>query len=801
MFTALGACGAGTIYAAGTHVASQRDSGSSTNEFIIFYKDLDVFLSAKVPPKFQQVQVGSLQGVLTFVEDKRGVAATTSDGRTWSPLGIVRPAHFGVYPNVETDQTVNITRLIYWSAMNEREVLWASGKYVFSDVAVVEDTVFVDWKCDGPVELYSNKVAPVRKWADDYFIKFGAKTIRHDHSITSIFQGDARIALGSTQDIDEHALLVCKSTHMIETDHRGQARHGFTMPARVVNDTVVELDRAAPCTALVGNVSGEVQSVISTSELVVAGLENLSRSEARYKINFETIGGVPSDKDAYVVDFDVDRQSILCHESNGTFPKGLVSGDRFTLVRELVVYISHAAHVSIVGDFTFSRAFHDDAKPLDLGFRGLQIDRGLRPYLRGLTFRNFSEAGLKLDFCYEARVSNIECIGSNRAYRSYYGTGYGVSNCQSSFSTFENIIGFNCRRTLDFGGTQGASYFCRAENVRGFGGGTAYDGTRFWPEGKAWQSVVGSHGGAFFTEYTNCVGIDVKGVLNLRGDDEVAKDIRGFGKIRHMVNTFISGSCQIDGIYYSNRNNEIGYKEKYRKFSDSDAGLTDVIRISCDRRVQGKPITVRNVDCFGVKRSLFSCKYNGNVGPLIYGDIAIVVDDEGNTGDEFWLIRNTGKGTPVLNMATICNGNVSVINNRAYPKRVIRDIDLSSFKVISGVAHKLPGGRVMVQLADDTAIGLDVWQRPTTPLVLWLDSKDKGSLLFNSFVVAGMGDDRANGNSAHGVNILSVDLVGTTGDDDAVNIAYFPPGSPKLFIENRYGSKKVIMIDCPALTL
>ena len=63
-------------------------------------------------------------------------------------------------------------------------------------------------------------------------------------------------------------MVIVQTTRMIETDHRGQARHGFVVPvARVINSTQIELQRTIPTTCLTTNVNGSVTSVSSADFL------------------------------------------------------------------------------------------------------------------------------------------------------------------------------------------------------------------------------------------------------------------------------------------------------------------------------------------------------------------------------------------------------------------------------------------------------------------------------------------------------------------------------------------------------
>jgi len=739
--------------------------------------------------------------ILEFVRDAAGTALTTADGSTWSPVGDVRPAHWGIERGV--DETTKLLTMISWAAANSRKILWPSGVYELSEIEILQDVVNVDWEAvGGPVIIRSNKIEPNGPgYFDDHFVKIGTPIIRTDALTQSISPGSSTLHMGSTADIDDSTLLICRTSHVIETDHRGQARHGFVVPAKIMSGTQAQIERDIPCTAIVGNVSGSIAAVNSSTDITVTGLESLSRSEGRYEINFTTVGGVAADEDAKVTDFDPTTQRLECHSDNNSFPTGLQVGDTFTLVRKVEVDIVKATRVRIKGDFEFQRGTTTDATAGDLGFRGLVIEHAHSLELEGLTVRGFSETGILTKWCFGGYGRNIKAIDCNRAYDVDDGTGYGVSVRACFGMVWENITGHACRRTLDFIGTDGACYDCKTKNISGDGGGVAYDGESFWPEGPTRQSVTGSHGASFGTLYENPTGTNTHCVLNLRGDYEAVKETRGSGAMDRLVYLFRGGSIDLDGLHYTNRQTEIGVQENYRVGSTTDEYLQDVIRIDPAARISGRMTSIKNVNAVGVTRSFISVEGGGDLGPLSYGGVSIVVTDEPDDQQEFNLLRRSGTAATTLAAPTICTGEVSLINDSAYPKADMRDID-SDFSFGANVVHKLPGDRYAVYLLDDTAVIIDAYRRGTTILDLYTDNRGRDEHLFNGWLHYGRATNFTDNGSGDGVDIVGAALTGTTGTDGNISVSYRPAdGEDALYIENRRGADELIIFHCPAVSI
>lgn len=740
----------------------------------------------------------------------------------YEPEGVASPRHWGISPSDTLDQTQSITAMLSWTDLTGRQLDWDDGMYRFSVYLSTAQKPKVKWRTNGKTVLFSTKTAPVGpNYEDDYFIKYTAPTIRTDDITADFFAGGTRLSMASTADIFVGTMVIVQTTRMIETDHRGQARHGFVVPvSRVVSSTQIELQKAIPITCLTTNVNGSVTAVTSATALVVSGLAALERSEARYKITFNT--GAAAGLSAFVGDFDVDTQTISCDPNNGSFPPGIVAGDAFTLVRAATISVTNAVGFDVQGNIEFGRPFHTGATAGDLGFRGLFLEKGDRPILKGAIARNFSETGIRIGgWCYAPDVSDIECYNANRAYNGSDGTGYGVSVFQSSWGTFENISGSGCRRILDFGGTQGASYHNETENISGSGGGETYvAGQRFWPvSGGTENSVVGSHGAAVGTVYNDSRGYDVHGILNCRGDAEKARGIYGTGAIAQMLNQFNGDGIDADGIYYRDAGFDWSVpKNKRLQPSDSSKKLRDVIRIAAYNIIPSRAHNIRNVDIQGLTRSLVSIEGPGSVGPIAFQNANLFIDNESGGNPNFDVVRNTG-GSSITLAGNVLLDDVRIQNNPSAPKSTINWLQLANFTLASGVLIRLPTGQLMAQIPDDGVITVPTTRTLGTAIMsLRAHATGRQWHLINALLWAGTANDKsrlasttATGVSGYGsstklensynVDILSTVLTGTTGADGKMSVAYNPNSESKLYIENRTGESIYAVITCDAVAI
>lgn len=324
-----------------------------------------------VPGLVASIGVKAGNRILNYARDNGGTALTTGDGQRWSPADeVVRPDHFGVTVNSPSDQTEQITKLLDWTSAIGRELCWLGGTYRFTSYNCPNLSPRVKWSSQGGrTILRSIKAAPdATSSLSEFAVNFRGATIRQDTVTNNVSAGGARVNLNSTADIvPGETVLVFGSTRMIETDNRGQKRHGFACVAsRIVSPTVVELEKAIPIDMAISDITGVTVTAVGASTCTVAGLTAFSRSDVLYRLKFNTVGGVASGVTALPLSFDPATQTYT-FDSNSPRPAGLTNGDSITVERLLVCTLASPAIVDIDEGIVFERDPTFNATPGDAG--------------------------------------------------------------------------------------------------------------------------------------------------------------------------------------------------------------------------------------------------------------------------------------------------------------------------------------------------------------------------------------------------------------------------------------------------
>lgn len=724
-----------------------------------------------------------------------------ADGRPYRIAGYATPAMFGVHPG-PADQTAAVRAMLDLTTLHGIELRWSAGTYRFHSYNCPHAAPRVRWRSSGKVILESMKTAPAGPGFDvDYFIQFSAASKHVVAATANLERGASQITVASTAGISDGDLLLLMSSRTIETDHRGQARHGAAIPVgRLIDATTIELDRPVPFSAIVGSRQNcQVISRVSATELVVANMPSaVTRASARYRARWTT--GAAVGVGSRIVDFDPGTMRMKFHTSGNILPASVVAGDLFTLEREVEVQVNHACSVDICGDFLLNRSLHLTATDNDLGFRGLRVTHAVGGQITGVSTRGFSECGIRLVWCYGLRVSRGKMDYCNRAWGGSDGTGYGVSVVQSHAVEVSHIQAYATRRVVDFTGTLGACYDCTASHITGYGNGAAYSGGQFWPAGTVGQSVAGSHGAAFRTLYQSISGFDTAGIMNCRGDAERIRNVFGTGNINYMVNAFQGDFPDVDGLYYRDMGHDWALALNRRlQPVQASAKLTAAVRIAGYSIIDSRVIKLRNVHLEGVAGSIIDINGVGRVGPIILQNIAAYVNDEnGESNNGFHVIRSSGGSTALA--GNVVMDNVRIFNNPSAPHSPLYWMRFSSFTQDHGYFVRTPCGRVAIYLADDSVGKIPVVHGPTVArLSVYPLEANNSWCLLDAVVWADFANNRAPVAHSSGVTVVKPPLTGTTGADNHVTVSFRPGSNSELHIENRTGSAQWFLIECSSL--
>lgn len=700
--------------------------------------------------------------------------------------------------------TALVTAMVQYCATAGVELHWGPGPYRFDSVACEADDLRALWSSRAVrTVMYSTKSVPLSdSYEADYFVKLRGSALATGTITTALTAGGTRLTLDAATvallKVGE-SLIHVQSNRVIETDDRGQARVGWCSPvARIINDTTVELTRAFPMSVLASNSAVYTVTAVNASSrtITAAAAAGFNTHVMRYRLTFSTLGGAASTASKLPSNYNPDTGTYTF--ASGAYPTGVQVGDTFVVDRTLSYTASNSAKIDISG-ISFERDPHTGAAAGDVGFRGLYLARCLNPRIDNLTFRNFSETGLRIESSYGGEIENIDCHYCNRAYNVNDGTGYGVSVYQSSWGTYRNIFGFSCRRTLDVAGTQMIAWGNQIENVHGYGGGEAYDGNRFYPNGPTLCTVAGSHGAGYQTRYRDIRGASTYGVVNIRGEDEEIQGIWGCGQMQELLHIFYGDGVKASGFYYTDQRPDwLANPGLYSK-STRNGKLVDVISI--DGTVNGyKPHHFSDFAIRGLSRSCVSLDTAPTIGGLVLGGmIDLEVDNEDGDNATFSYIRATGTGTPTI-LGVVDLGRPTIRNKISAPKTTINLMTMGNFTFASGAYVKWPDGSVRATIADDGVLKLPVHASGTGVLDLRLVAAGRtGSAARKATGVvlssAGREDSTTIGQST-GVEYPTVPLSGTTGTDGVVSVAFTPAGAAGqyLYIENRRGAADLFAI-------
>jgi hypothetical protein len=339
--------------------------------------------------------------------------------------------------------------------------------------------------------------------------------------------------------------------------------------------------------------------------------------------------------------------------------------------------------------------------------------------------------------------------------------------------------------------------------VTGYGGGSAYDGLRFFPQGPTNCSVVGSHGAAWNTVYSESKGGGVNVVVNLRGFDEAVHGVYGSGAMEHLVSSFIGDGVVWDGGWYSDGIADWVTDQKYFYGYGLGGKLRSALNITASSIIPTKPHMVSNLRLKGVIQAIVDVTDGGSVGPIILsGALDVITDNEQGDQTAFNYIRATGSGTKTLT-APVLIGRVNLLNKPTAPKTSIAVISLSNFTLVTGAYVRQPNGEVLCIIPDDGVFKMLVRRDGTTRFSIRKTSNAGSPAAFvnDALLRYANGTDSAPVPNSSNVDFATGTVpTGTTGVDGKLTVYFRPTDAENnLYIENRLGSSQGFYIECDAL--
>jgi len=762
--------------------------------------------------KIQNFQDGTLIFAGNTLYTKNSNSTAINDLPGLEPANIVTPDHWGIVTNV--DQTSLISSMVLYAAQNGRELEWGNGEYQFSQIAItnVPYPVF-KWssKSEKTILRSTKTVADSVGFVQGYGVNKAT-----GYATAGVTAGTTEISLPANvvSAIDlENDILILSSTRVIETDDRGEYTHGIVVKVtQIISPVSVQIDTPFYVNMDVGTTPDIIVTAVNATDyqFTCNSLIGQSVSDVRYQLVFQILNGQPSTLACLPSYFDSTTGTFTFAYSSGLgqptdFPTGVMVGDVLTINRQIRADVYAASKVDIQ-NITFTRAPQLNASSGDAGFVGLYFQHTDTPIIQNCNFEWFSEAAVQLSNIYNPQVHQLRVRGCNRAYDTTNGTGYAVVLRGSNGGNISNIIGNSCRRIVDIGGYMSStlnttSYSVKVNDIVGLGGGTTFTGVPFWPNGIDNQTVAGSHGGSFFSEYTNIKGYQTTGIMVIRGDSERISGVFGVGKMLYMTFIQYGGIPAMENFYYTNGQASWISNLELDSSLTAQGNLQAVIHLDISNTKNIEPLSLSNLTIHGVEQSIIQLINSGTVGPITLGGILDIQTTYGTFSEApstFGVIVHTGENSASLS-GPIKFGNPTIRNHPANPQNSIIYLNVNSITIPDGLPLYYPDGSIRIYVSDSSVISL-----PTTgQSVGWLTLRSNNppgrpQKCAMIALALGAGQDTVTFGLSTGMSFLSTALTGTTGPTEQINASYGKWGInefPVLQIENRTGERRFLVIN------
>ena len=711
---------------------------------------------------------------------------------------IINAADYGVIGGLP-DETVNLQKAFEAALLRNGILELNPGVYNYTTLKVTanDTSKHIMLYARGKVTFNCIKTTPdISNYDADYAIK-----------LTGFFQTEVSLTadgnintglltLSSVAGINPNDLLEVKSSRLIQTDSRGNAREGQLVRVNSVNPPLsrvgldVPLEYYAPASRVT---NGAVNVATSTTQFILSGID-LPEREAM--VSFRFTSGTLNGQTRFVTAWDNVTKVAKFDGDQAAWPAGAAPGDTFSLVWETKVSVIKPITARVVGDFNFTRALHTGAAPGDVGFRGLDIVYGDIPIVSGVTAKRFSETGIRFRSCFRPIIRDSIATDANRAYNVFDGTGYGVSFNQCFEGIADNVSTYRCRKGIDIIGAQHISWRTRIVNCNDSGGGVDYVGNAFWPTGPTENTGLGSHGSGYGTLYSNCQVADKFLGWGCRGLEETIQNCQHRGYGESCVRYWYGGGLTVDGFTYNDRFSEIGRdaSNRYMISGDPESRCLQFMEVYTDSRsyIQTLPLTIKNVTARKLRLAFiqfFGMGTSGTMYNLTLGDNVVWASPEGGTNVEFTFVR--------------CEDTKQMfnLNNLGGNRYSFDGTEYSTFWMINPNTDQImPAGTLArlddflwtASIADDAVLKIPVGNGANMAMLTMFDrDRDRTYRVADAI----LGFDRAvdysplQATNKVGTQLSNTVLNGTTGTDGQVTLAYRPGTERYFYIENRTGAE------------
>jgi hypothetical protein len=745
--------------------------------------------------------LGTVGGSGTYWHDATDVTSldngftviTANDGGRWKLIinGFVSVKQAGAKGDGVNDDTTRIQTAIDYCALNDTTLLFNSGTYLYTTLLVIGSRQKLKLLAEPNVVLHSTKAAADQtNFNADYAIKLYGTFISTQLLSTAAPVGSSIINVPSTTGMQKGDLLVAKSTRLIENESRGIAYEGQTcLIDEVISGTQIRLSESLQFNAAKEvDLTGTINTSTSTTELVLDGIGAEARN---IQCTMTFTSGALSGQARGLTKWDNVTKIATFSVAWPSLP---APGDTFKI--EWVTNVLHytSLDIDISGDFHFTRAKQTNAVSPAFGFRCFDIwyTAGLR--IDGIQVSNFSEIGINVNYAYRPIITDIKVSYANRSYDITNGTGYGVGISGCYAANVRGVTAHACRRAVDIGGNL-ISWDSIVKDVTMYGGGVAYNGLEFWPNGATENAGFGSHGAACQTTYENCKSVNTYFGLTLRGKDEKAINCTSLGPCGSPILIGSGGGHIIDGYRYYDKFTSADFNtDKRWETSNDPTQRPDIFAsIYADDLAENCTITLINCIANSVKDRFIRYERVGvDIGSLVVGNNYCRAHREGEAAGTFRFI--TSADTNYFQGFHDLGGNRYDLNPTDYTQQFYTDIGGTGFSPMNNSPVQLKDDLWYIIIPDDTVGIIPLPYYMTCMLVDVFDQiKDRGYRGVGMLIWQERNIDYSPlaASNKTNVEISAVALTGTTGTDTKVTLSKV---DNSFYVENRLGSTVKIFV-------
>ncbi|MGP5346096.1 hypothetical protein ACTXLJ_05415 [Psychrobacter celer] len=729
-----------------------------------------------------------------------GQLKDTTTGAIYKPKNgeFVTPEMFGIREKI--DETVKLKAMFLFAAQQKIPVIFnKTAEYWFTEFEITGENLAVTWKTlDGvSVVLRSIKTTPNQtSFESDFCIQLKGVYKGGLPLTADVAKGFDVVEVADNSAIEVGDLLAIRTSRLIETDNRGQAREGQVQICRkkVGSTGLVTSDPMRLGLVANNTVTGTITALTSSSVFTISGVDKPSKDML---VQLTVKSGTATGQQRYITAWDNTTKKLTIGGSQSGIT-GLSVGDTVEIARTTNVTYYKPISVRIEGDITITREEHRGATAGDLGFRGLKIENAYKPKVLGITVENFSEAEVVFQQCYNPLAHKISASGANRAYNGFDGTGYGVAVVQCSNAVIASSKFARCRRGVDVGGTQQQSWNTLIINCDFYAGGVAYDNVAFYPFGATETSGFGSHGAGFDTRYVNCRVQNAQLAFNLRGRGENLLDCSHNGTGDFCVQMIHGGDVNINGFKYDDDTTDVVANGlDYHVASGSTCH--SFINIFCSEVIQSLPLNINNVVAKSLYAGFIRTYREGNLPPTTIGNVVAYINNSMKPATtEFKFIVTADATTrPITNYRE--TGRIDIIDvNNSYA--AIHKLDPSTRLAYDTVYNRASATVLYTRKIANNGVTKIAVPRDSALAIVSVTprNRDRNFYCDRAVLTYGRLTDSSPNKLTNKVNVEVLDtvLTGTTGTTGKLTLAYRPDSDTGfLYLENRSGSDQEVSIE------